>query len=126
MIIHAGDITEIETYNTLRDIAPLYAVRGNNDWRLARHLQAFRAFQVEGVNIALVHNYNTLPPPSELADMQIIIFGHTHQYYEQVIDGQLRLNPGSCGQRRFGSDLTMAYLFIDGGSYQVQRVDLDV
>lgn len=126
LIFHAGDFSDTGTYETLSGIAPLYAVRGNNDWSLPNHLKTFRAFQIEGVNIALVHNKRDLPILSALEDTNVIIFGHSHQYYEELIGNQLWLNPGSCGHRRFGGDLTMAFLFVDEGSFQVQRMDIDL
>ena len=44
-----------------------------------------------------------------------VIFGHSHKYLGQVIDGKLWLNPGSCGKRRFGQEISFAVLMIDGG-----------
>ena len=60
-----------------------------------------------------------LPP-----DADIVIFGHSHKYLEQVIDGKLWLNPGSCGKRRFGQEISFAVLTIEGKSYQVQKIVL--
>ena len=37
----------------------------------------------------------------DLKDTQVVIFGHTHKYFEKMIDNRLWLNPGSCGPRRF-------------------------
>ena len=45
-----------------------------------------------------------------------------HKYFEQVIDGKLWLNPGSCGKRRFGQKSSFAVLTIDMESYQVQKI----
>ena len=56
------------------------------------------------------------------ADM--VIFGHSHKYLEQVIDGKLWLDPGSCGKRRFGQEISLAVLTIDGESYRVQKIVL--
>ena len=47
----------------------------------------------------MVHNKRELP--KELGNAQMIVFGHSHKYFEQTIDGRLWLNPGSCGKRRF-------------------------
>ena len=56
------------------------------------------------------------------ADM--VIFGRSHKYLEQVIDGKLWLNSGSCGKWRFGQEIGFAVLTIDGESYQVQKIVL--
>ena len=50
-----------------------------------------------------------------MPDVDIVIFGHSHKYLEQVIDGKLWLNPGSCGKRRFGQEISFAVLTIEGG-----------
>ena len=57
-------------------------------------------------------------------DADMVIFGHSHKYFEQVVDGKLWLNPGSCGKRRFGQEISFAVLTIDGESYQVQKIVL--
>ena len=70
----------------------------------------------------MVHNkkeIQNLPP-----DADIVIFGHSHKYFEQVIEGQLWLNPGSCGKRRFGQEISLAVLTIDGENYQVKKIIL--
>ena len=56
------------------------------------------------------------------ADM--VILGHSHKYLEQVIDGKFWLNPGSCGKRRFGQEISCAVLTSEGKSYQVQKIVL--
>ena len=44
--------------------------------------------------------------------MDVIIFGHSHKYFEEMIDGRLWLNPGGCGRPRFSQELTMAVMYI--------------
>lgn len=51
-----------------------------------------------------------------------MIFGHSHKYFEQIIDGRLWLNPGSCGKRRFDQEITLAILTVDGSSPSVQKI----
>ena len=58
----------------------------------------------------------TLAPAADM-----VILGHSHKYFEQVIDGKLWLNPGSCGKRRFGQEISLAVLTIEGGNYRVQK-----
>ena len=121
-ILHGGDINNQDVLDTLEQIAPVYAVRGNNDKEWAVHLPHDLTVQLEDLKIFIVHNkkeIQNLP-----LDADIVIFGHSHKYFEQVIDGKLWLNPGSCGKRRFGQEISFAVLSIDGGSYQVQKVVL--
>ena len=75
-----------------------------------------------GVNFYMVHNKKDLPQDS--GDWQVIIFGHSHKYSEEVRDGRLYLNPGSCGKRRFHQDITMAVLEINNGAWAVERLDI--
>ena len=63
--------------------------------------------------------------PTDLADADVVIFGHSHQYFQEEIDGRLWLNPGSCGRRRFWTELTMAVMYVENGRYYVERIDLE-
>ena len=72
----------------------------------------------------MVHNKKDVA--WNLGNVQIVVFGHTHQYYEKMIDGRLWLNPGSCGNNRFGKEPTMAVVTVDNGSYHVEKVALPV
>lgn len=72
--------------------------------------------------IDVMHNKKELP--SDLGDRQIIIFGHSHRYFEEKKDGRLWLNPGSCGKRRFDQDVTLAILRIERDACSVERIDI--
>lgn len=58
----------------------------------------------------------------ELGSTQVVIFGHTHSYFEKTIDGRLWLNPGSCGRSRFGQDISMAVMTVENGTYHVDKI----
>ena len=119
-VIHAGDINRPELLEQLQAIAPLYVVRGNNDKQWASLLPQTLRFSVGGVHFFLVHNKKEVP--KDLAGVNVVIFGHSHRYFEQWVDGRLWLNPGSCGRRRFDQEITMAILTLDGQSMQVQKL----
>lgn len=121
-ILHAGDINNRGVLDTLEQIAPVYVVRGNNDKEWAEHLPHDLTVHLESLKIFMVHNKKetqNLP-----IDADIVVFGHSHKYFEQMIDGKLWLNPGSCGKRRFGQEISLAVLTIDGGNYQVKKIVL--
>ena len=121
-ILHAGDIDKQSVLETLQDIAPVYAVRGNNDWGVwADALPVRNRFSLEGVNFFMVHDRYQIP--KQLGNVQAVIFGHSHQYFQQQDGGRLWLNPGSCGWPRFGRELTMAFLELP--SLHVQRLVLE-
>ncbi len=116
-IIHAGDFDDAKTLESLEEYAPLYGVRGNNDWDLK--LPLLRRFEIEGLNFLMVHRRIDLP--EDLTGVDVVIFGHSHRYFCQLRDGVLWLNPGSCGRRRFGLELCFATLRVDGRNFEVEK-----
>ena len=119
-IIHGGDINKPEIIEQLKEIAPVYVVRGNNDKEWAEHIPATLTFQIEDCRSFLVHNRKEVP--KTLTGIDAVIFGHSHRYSEQIIDGWLWLNPGSCGKRRFDQEITLAILTVDGSTLSAQKV----
>ena len=119
-MLHGGDVNKPEILDTLRAIAPLYVVRGNNDKEWAEDLPKHLTVTLDGVTFFMVHNEKDVP--RDLGDAQVVVFGHSHKYFEQQQEGRLWLNPGSCGRRRFDQEITMATMTIDGTDYQVQKL----
>lgn len=118
-ILHAGDINTRKLTDALRAIAPLYVVRGNNDKEWAEDLPHTLRLSLGGVRFLMVHNRRELP--GDLGDAQIVVFGHSHKYFEETVDGRLWLNPGSCGRRRFDQEITFAILTVEDGAWQVEK-----
>ena len=121
-ILHGGDINRPEILKELRTIAPLYVVRGNNDKNWAEGLPQSLSVTLEGVTFFMVHNKNDVS--LELGGAKIVVFGHSHKYFEQELDGRLWLNPGSCGPRRFGQTIIMAVIEADQGQYQTEKITI--
>lgn len=119
-ILHGGDINTPQVLDRLRPLASIYAVRGNNDREWAEGLAKTLRFCIEGVEFFMTHNKKDVA--WELGSAQVVIFGHTHKYFQQEIDGRLWLNPGSCGRRRFDQEITMAVMTAEKGKYQVERL----
>lgn len=122
-IIHAGDFTREEILDQLRLLGKVYVVRGNNDWMMESPLQKVLRFEIEGLRFVMAHEKWEIP--SNLEDVDVVIFGHSHQYYQEEREGKLWLNPGSCGRRRFWTELTMAVMYVENGRYYVERIDLE-
>ena len=55
-------------------------------------------FTIESVEFFMTHNKKDVA--WELGSAQVVVFGHTHKYFEKIIDDRLWINPGSCGRRR--------------------------
>ena len=121
-ILHAGDVNQPELLDALRAIAPLYVVLGNNDKDWAEELPQTLRVELGGVRILMIHNKRELP--KKLGDVQVIVFGHSHKYFEQTIDDRLWLNPGSCGKLRFDQEISFALLHIDGSAWRVEKIAL--
>ena len=121
-ILHGGDINKPEILDELRPLASIYAVRGNNDREWAEGLAKTLRFTIEGVEFFMTHNKKDVA--WDLGSAQVVVFGHTHKYFEQMIDGRLWLNPGSCGRSRFGQEPTMAVMTVDKGSWKVEKIGI--
>lgn len=119
-ILHGGDINRPEILETLNAIAPLYVVRGNNDKEWAENLPHSLRVELAGTSIFMVHNKKDVP--KDLGDTKVVVFGHSHKYFQQEIDGRLWLNPGSCGKRRFDQEITMAVLTTKDGTATAEKI----
>lgn len=119
-IIHAGDVCKEEMIIQLNEIAKTFVVRGNNDnfEGLADHLE----LELGGINIYVVHDKKDIPKP--LDNFNLVIYGHSHKYEEEIKDGITYLNPGGCGRRRFSLPLTMAILIIEDNQFTINKIDI--
>jgi putative phosphoesterase len=127
MIIHAGDIGTPQVLDSLQAIAPVIAVRGNNDkeeW--ARALPETEVIEVGGVTLYVLHDVNTLDLDPVAAGFHAVISGHSHQPAMAKRHGVLFLNPGSAGPRRFKLPISVARLIIRRGHVDAQLVELAV
>ena len=125
LIIHAGDICAAEVLAELASIAPVTAVRGNNDkgeW--ARHLQETEFIEVGGIFIYVIHDLADLDIDPEAAGVRVVISGHSHRPLLEEKGSVMYLNPGSAGPRRFRLPISLAEITISGKSASARLVDL--
>lgn len=120
IILHAGDLSSSAIVETLQAYGELHVVRGNNDQGWAEHLPQTLMVEIEGVRFFMVHNKREVP--KNLTDIDVVVYGHSHTYRAEVLDGVLWLNPGSCGKRRFDLDITFCRMVIERGRYQLEKV----
>jgi putative phosphoesterase len=126
-IIHAGDVGTPEVLAALGALAPVTAVRGNNDrgaW--ARVLPETATFEVGRVGLHVLHDVKTLAVDPVAATIRVVIAGHSHQPLLVERAGVLFLNPGSIGPRRFSLPVTLALLRVRGGGVRARIVHLAV
>ena len=125
LIIHGGDIGKPEVLQSLCSIAPVYAIRGNNDRDIwAQKLPDILELQVNGIKHYMIHNVNELGIDLNAAGIRAVISGHSHKPSIVQRDDVLFVNPGSAGPRRFKLPVTIARLEIHRGSLRSEILDL--
>jgi putative phosphoesterase len=123
-IVHAGDIGEPSIIAALEAIAPVTAVRGNNDrdaWAAA--IPEVDTLKVGAVSILVVHDLATLADGAAKRH-RVVVSGHSHRPAIVERDGVLYVNPGSAGPRRFTLPVSIGELVIDGGDVKARLIDL--
>jgi putative phosphoesterase len=127
LIVHAGDVGGPEVLDALRAVAPLVAVRGNNDrggWASA--LAETEVVESGGRSLYVLHDLKTLDLDPRAAGFDVVIAGHSHQPRVERRDGVLYLNPGSAGPPPIPLPLAVARLEVDAGRLDAEIVQLDV
>ena len=125
-IVHAGDIGDASILAALRAIAPVTAVRGNNDrdaW--AASIPDTARVTLAGVGVYVLHDLATLSIEPAAEDVRVVIAGHSHKPSAVQRNGVLYLNPGSAGPRRFTLPIAVATLDIEGGTVTPALLTLD-
>jgi uncharacterized protein len=124
-IIHGGDIGSPEILEDLASLAPLIAVKGNNDkapW--AQRLPETDLVRLGGAFVYVIHDLAQLDIEPVGAEVQAVISGHSHKPAIFERDGVCYLNPGSCGPRRFSLPISIGELRITGSSVKARTVEL--
>jgi uncharacterized protein len=119
-IIHAGDIGGPEILAQLRELAPVTAVRGNNDkggWARAVPVEA--NLELGSVSIHVLHDMADLR-----AKARVIVCGHSHKPRVEERGGVLYVNPGSAGPRRFSLPVAVGELRISGSRVRARIKEL--
>ena len=107
-ILHAGDIGKGRIVEQLSVIAPVTAVRGNND----RHgpeaeYPEFETLNLGGCSIYLTHIVK-VPKDGDSVGLEVyleqgadvVVFGHSHIALHESRGGLTFFNPGAAGKRR--------------------------
>jgi uncharacterized protein len=125
LIIHCGDVGDPSVLMSLRSIAPVRAIRGNNDhgaWfdRLPEH----DFVKIGSQSIYVLHNLAELELDLEASRVTAVVSGHSHKPLVERRGGILFLNPGSAGPRRFKLPVTVATLALRSGRWVPRIVQL--
>jgi uncharacterized protein len=124
-IVHAGDICEPKILSELDALAPVTAIRGNNDrgpW--TEELRSAEFLRVGEVTIYVVHDLADLGIDLATAGVRVVVSGHSHKPHIEERNGILFVNPGSAGPRRFRLPIAAAELFVEGQSVTARITEL--
>ena len=126
-ILHAGDIGKPEILDALAELAPLTAVRGNNDrdaW--ADAVREVEELWLGKLGIYLVHDQADIPDELAGRGFGVVVTGHSHKPLVTERAGLLHVNPGSAGPRRFKLPVSVGFLTVEGGEVRAELMDLRV
>ena len=132
MVLHAGDFTNEETLWTLGELPRFKGVAGNMDGPAVRsQLKDFEIIEAEGVRILLTHGWGAPGPLPNLLrrhfdgeNLDVIVYGHSHRAFNEVLDGILLFNPGSPTDKVFAPYRSYGILEVDNGSVKGEIVKL--
>ena len=126
-IIHAGDIGAPEVIDHLKRIAPVVAIKGNNDrgsW--AKFLPDTKLVKTAEAKLYIIHNVKELDCDPVARGIQVVISGHSHKPSVGNRDGVLYVNPGSAGPRRFKLPIAVGKLQVEGMQVRAEIIELEI
>lgn len=127
-ILHAGDIGPDHLIAQLEAIAPVTAVLGNND-----DSPLFPLTQVKVLGEVKFFVQHIVSPRALGEELKariatekpdVVMFGHSHTRFDQVLNGVRFVNPGYAGKPRFGAERNVALLEIADQGIEVTFVRL--
>lgn len=124
-IVHGGDIHKPGILEHLARISPVTAVRGNNDkgaW--ADILPDTELVHFAEKRIYVIHDISQIDIDPHAAQVDVVVYGHSHKPSIEERNGVLYINPGSAGPRRFKLPITVGELSIDNGTLRSRVVEL--
>jgi uncharacterized protein len=123
MIIHCGDFSTVGALETFNAFKPTFGVFGNNDEReLTRRLPERLRLQLGERKGVAIHGHNV---PGQTArkmviqayagKVDLVLFGHSHQARDEVIDGTRFFNPGSATNKRWQPEFSFGIVDVNQG-----------
>ena len=127
-IVHGGDIGHAGILEALAALAPVTAVRGNNDrgaW--AEGIAETEMLDLGGVWLYAIHDLAQIDIDPAAAGVRVVVSGHSHKPRVAERDGVLFVNPGSAGPRRFRLPVSVGELMVgEDGGISARTVELQV
>jgi putative phosphoesterase len=136
VIFHAGDIGDLGVLDGLRQLAPLFAVRGDIDARtpgLADTMDIeLRSSERSLLKLLLIHIAVYGPKlRAEVARLagdhaaRVVLCGHSHVPFVGRDKGMVLFNPGSIGPRRFQLPITLGHLQVSPSNISLRHVSCE-
>lgn len=130
MIIHLGDCVEdIRTVMRSYPNIECNYVCGNNDYYSEAPMS--KVAKIGGVTMYLTHghmervygsNVGILPRVARENGASMAFFGHTHRYFNKVVDGIHIINPGSISLPRDGKASCVLMIVENGQVKSLERI----
>ena len=123
-IVHGGDICDPSVLERLAAIAPVTAVRGNNDrgaW--ASSLRETELFKLGEIFVYAIHDLAELDIEPGAAGVRVVVSGHSHQPSIEQRGAVLYVKPGSAGPRRFKLPISAGELILKGSAASARIVE---
>ncbi len=122
LIVHAGDIATQSVIDDLEEIAPVLAVRGNNDHgAFGAGLPMVAAIMCLGKTIRVVHGHGGRSAKAVATEMaanaDCVIYGHSHIPDVRSVGKALVVNPGSAADRRWHPHFGIGYLDVTNAGF---------
>ena len=117
-ILVAGDVVDEALLGRLAGIAPIEAVRGNNDTSPAfLGFPEFLLVEVAPFGLLIAHDRRDPRLAHEIARLEpdVLVVGHSHKPLVERDGSRLVVNPGSCGPKRFSLPRTAGTLTLTPG-----------
>lgn len=124
-ILHAGDIGRTSIILGLERIAPVTAVLGNTDAGLDGVCET-ELVELGGRKFLLHHIVDVREPHESLQRRieceapDVVVFGHTHKPYDEIVGSTRYLNPGYAGKPRFNLPRSVALMHCGPGQLRVE------
>jgi putative phosphoesterase len=132
-IFHAGDIGSEEVLTGLEKIAPVTAIRGNNDLGTPlEQLPDLERIEIDGREILLIHSLKEYWKPSgemkerlKGIDPDLVISGHSHKGLIEQKDRVIYFNPGGAGPKRFSLKRSIGLMEWSAESVRLKLIFLE-
>jgi putative phosphoesterase len=121
-IVHGGDIGHAGILEELTKLAPVTAVRGNNDtgpW--AERIAETELIELAGVRLFAIHDLAQLGIDPAATGVRVVVSGHSHKPRVEEREGVFYVNPGSAGPRRFSLPVSVGEVMISSGKVAAAR-----